>query len=649
MMTIFKYVFQHKYYKKVMAQYDEVVTKFTRALETWSEYNSFTLNDSFETKEFIVSHISEIKEVASWIKKYDAIKSSQREGIQWFFNERGLSSIPTIGFLELKLISEQCHHIKQLQSYADTYNNLIRTSQKAVDRYIGVSKSNHSYDEKRRINVNQREIQNIASILKVSHTCQEKYPLAWKTFSRNRKFDDISIIELKKICEDDFSSKELFLHSFIKEGELIKLIMGTRLLPIDSFEKKAIEQEEEICAILASGAVDSFKVFNATIVLGETDEHKRAIMDSLTYGFKCNFSKTFEISNFYNLRNQYDEKGVDFDEAVCKTKDNDNAIRAYSRSIGGDGIVYIEDYLKVMTEGSDLYKFVEQYKHQKQQRSEAKRMQQVYKKGFEAIFGVKDLDSCTFFEVLSILSNEQSIKSKDSEIENQERIQRELERKRKEEERRKQELRDLQTCTSSWTAPTYSTIRCFSLFYYYPTTCPWDASEEEWDVRNLIWDFKANPNRPQSELEIKTRHTNALNKILPDLKRVINQYFGSNKNKLTLVCIPSSKRIVTERRYKDLAQQLCSSTGMDNGYDFVGLDSEGDARHLGGTNQAKFYVDSNYFKGRYVILFDDVITSGKSMERFKRLLESAGANVIGGLSIGKTKHERKFGNPIDSI
>ncbi len=65
--------------------------------------------------------------------------------------------------------------------------------------------------------------------------------------------------------------------------------------------------------------------------------------------------------------------------------------------------------------------------------------------------------------------------------------------------------------------------------------------------------------------------------------------------------------------------------------------------------QAQFAVDSIFFKGKYVLLFDDVITSGRSMERLKQKLESVGAIVIAGLSIGRTKHERQGSNPIDLI
>ena len=225
----------------------------------------------------------------------------------------------------------------------------------------------------------------------------------------------------------------------------------------------------------------------------------------------------------------------------------------------------------------------------------------------------------------------------------------EEERIRLEEYKRQQDISNLKSYVSSWPQPNRSTLHCFSLYYYYPTTCDWDASEREWDIRNLIWDFKANPNRPQSELEIQSRHKRSMNEILPLLRRVINKFFGSRASKLTLVCIPSSKKIVTERRYKDFSENLCSLTGMKNGYDYVYILNEGEAKHLGGVAQAQFSINSDYFKDKYVILFDDVITSGRSMENFKRLLEGSGAKVIAGLSIGKTRHEREFSQPIDNI
>lgn len=53
-----------------------------------------------------------------------------------------------------------------------------------------------------------------------------------------------------------------------------------------------------------------------------------------------------------------------------------------------------------------------------------------------------------------------------------------------------------------------------------------------------------------------------------------------------------------------------------------------------------YSLDSEYFKDRYVIIFDDLITRGRSMIVMKRDLEKCGAKVICGFSVGKTKHNR---------
>ena len=50
--------------------------------------------------------------------------------------------------------------------------------------------------------------------------------------------------------------------------------------------------------------------------------------------------------------------------------------------------------------------------------------------------------------------------------------------------------------------------------------------------------------------------------------------------------------------------------------------------------------DNEYFKGKYVLLFDDVVTTGKTMLRYKKILENMGAKVVGGLCIGRTKHTK---------
>ena len=88
---------------------------------------------------------------------------------------------------------------------------------------------------------------------------------------------------------------------------------------------------------------------------------------------------------------------------------------------------------------------------------------------------------------------------------------------------------------------------------------------------------------------------------------------------------------------------------MDNAYSHVRVTKDGEAKHTGGSTPAEYSIDDYYFKGRYILLFDDVITSGQTLYRWTSILESAGAKVIGAVSIGKTRHERQDSNPIDNL
>lgn len=88
---------------------------------------------------------------------------------------------------------------------------------------------------------------------------------------------------------------------------------------------------------------------------------------------------------------------------------------------------------------------------------------------------------------------------------------------------------------------------------------------------------------------------------------------------------------------------------MSNAYQYINVEHDGEAKHIGGTMKAKYVFDDSFFKGKYILLFDDVITSGSSMEAFKNQMERMNAFVVGGISIGVTKHDRQDWNPIDRL
>lgn len=186
-------------------------------------------------------------------------------------------------------------------------------------------------------------------------------------------------------------------------------------------------------------------------------------------------------------------------------------------------------------------------------------------------------------------------------------------------------------------------LLCGSLRYnyllrYYPTTCGFDATESEWADRWTVWNFKNTPGKTSS-----MDHTRALNAVIPKIKSELIATFGSEALKyLTLVCIPASSAEKTQARYEDFSEMLCSQTGMINGYGKMQVISSSSEKKFGGKGISASDVafDASYFKGKYVLLFDDVITKGQSMLRFKKRMEELGAIVVGGFSIGKTTHSR---------
>ena len=49
--------------------------------------------------------------------------------------------------------------------------------------------------------------------------------------------------------------------------------------------------------------------------------------------------------------------------------------------------------------------------------------------------------------------------------------------------------------------------------------------------------------------------------------------------------------------------------------------------------------DVPFFKGKEVIVFDDIITTGGSYALFAEAVEKHGAHVVGGLFLGKTHYK----------
>lgn len=129
--------------------------------------------------------------------------------------------------------------------------------------------------------------------------------------------------------------------------------------------------------------------------------------------------------------------------------------------------------------------------------------------------------------------------------------------------------------------------------------------------------------------------------IINRIKKKLLKTFGSENLKyITLVCIPASSRNTTKMRYEILSNGLCEETGMINGYDHITFlnDTKGRLLNDGDIPKDKLSFDEEFFSLKYVLLFDDIINTGQTVQVFKHKIESLGAIVVGAISVAKTKY-----------
>lgn len=202
-------------------------------------------------------------------------------------------------------------------------------------------------------------------------------------------------------------------------------------------------------------------------------------------------------------------------------------------------------------------------------------------------------------------------------------------------EEEKQELRFITDQVKNW-ENLFIFLKYSYQYNYYPTTCGFKATDYEWSIRKLIWNFKNDPEQKTTEYD----HRVAMNKVIKELEYKLKKDFGNYVSKLTFVCIPASTKIKNEARYKEFSNIICGKLNMKNAYSFITLNQDRMAKHLGGYDINNLIFDEAFFNEKNIILFDDVVTKGKSMLDFYQKMTSLGANVICAMSIGKTKHER---------
>ena len=114
-------------------------------------------------------------------------------------------------------------------------------------------------------------------------------------------------------------------------------------------------------------------------------------------------------------------------------------------------------------------------------------------------------------------------------------------------------------------------------------------------------------------------------------------------SEVVVVCVPASTRYSHVRRWKQFSAMLCRLTGAIDGFDRVQVSGSRKRAHITGecelATNIKHYVhiDADFFRGKKVLVIDDIYTTGQSSTAFIGAMQAVGATVVMAMFLAKTR------------
>lgn len=167
-------------------------------------------------------------------------------------------------------------------------------------------------------------------------------------------------------------------------------------------------------------------------------------------------------------------------------------------------------------------------------------------------------------------------------------------------------------------------VTCYYLYDYYPKNRFPDIDGEHQINRITVWNFKDGKN----SLLVASKVSSGL----------INKFGRAGLSTKTLCIIPSSTDTKTSIRYNTFCSRVASNVGICNGYDLISNSTDRETTHhnnLRDINHSS-YLHFGNVNEKDILLFDDVITSGKSFRNLRASLLSNGANSVTGIFLAQT-------------
>lgn len=161
------------------------------------------------------------------------------------------------------------------------------------------------------------------------------------------------------------------------------------------------------------------------------------------------------------------------------------------------------------------------------------------------------------------------------------------------------------------------------------------ATEEERKASEWVINFKDG-----QKAQLKEGAQMVINKL--------REWYGDKARELVVVPVPASSMAQYRFRFAYFCVVVANTLGQLNPMQHVTILGKRQAYHRTPEHTAQedayeVRIDGDFFKGRKVVIIDDVVSSGATADRFAKRLEEVGAVVKGGIFFAKTKNV--FGEP----
>jgi hypothetical protein len=123
----------------------------------------------------------------------------------------------------------------------------------------------------------------------------------------------------------------------------------------------------------------------------------------------------------------------------------------------------------------------------------------------------------------------------------------------------------------------------------------------------------------------------------------LREWYGDKARELVVVPVPASSMAQYRYRFAYFCVVVANTLGQLNPMQHVTILGRRTAYHRNPAHTAQednyeVQIDADFFKGRKVVVLDDIVSSGATADRFAQQLEEAGAEVKGGIFFARTKN-----------